>query len=101
MVRGYRSVTPLEEAEADALIDLIEVRLLMTPLIDALKASNGIASQGYFQAFNSRSMPMIRAMRRIGHDKLTGTRPPRRGFHRQAAASLRRLPRRPSRAAAR
>ena len=70
LVRGYRSVTPLEEAEADALIDLIDVRLLMTPLIDALKASNGIASQDYFQAFNSRSMPMIREMRRIGHDKL-------------------------------
>lgn len=72
LVRGYRSVTPLEEAEADALIDLIDVRLLMTPLIDALKASNGIASQGYFEAFNSRSMPMIREMRRIGHDALRG-----------------------------
>jgi len=70
LVRGYRSVTPLEEAEADALIDLIDVRLLMTPLVDALKASNGIASQGYFEAFNSRSMPMIREMRRIGHDAL-------------------------------
>ncbi|MCX7351129.1 MAG: phosphotransferase, partial [Alphaproteobacteria bacterium] len=79
LVRGYRSVTPLEEAEADALVDLIDVRLLMTPLIDALKASNGIASQDYFQAFNSRSMPMIREMRRIGHDRL-------RGLVRRAAA---------------
>jgi Ser/Thr protein kinase RdoA (MazF antagonist) len=33
MVRGYRSLAPLEEAEADCLIDLIEVRLVMTPLI--------------------------------------------------------------------
>lgn len=79
LTRGYRSVTPLEEAEADALIDLIEVRLLMTPLIDALKASNGIASQGYFEAFNSRSMPMIRELRAIGHDRL-------RGLLRRAAA---------------
>ncbi|MCA3559727.1 MAG: aminotransferase class III-fold pyridoxal phosphate-dependent enzyme [Aestuariivirga sp.] len=70
LVRGYRSVTPLEEAEADALVDLIEARLLMTPLVDALKASNGIASQDYFQAFNSRSMPMIRELRRIGHDEV-------------------------------
>ena len=69
-VRGYASVTPLEEAEADALLDLIEVRLLMTPLIDALKAANGIASQGYFQAFNSRSMPMIRALRTAGRARL-------------------------------
>ena len=70
LVRGYSDVTPLEEAEADALVDLIEVRLLMTPLVDSLKASNGIASQAYFAAFNGRSMPMIRELRRIGHDKL-------------------------------
>ncbi|WP_373505826.1 aminotransferase class III-fold pyridoxal phosphate-dependent enzyme [Aestuariivirga sp.] len=69
-VRGYASVTPLEEIEADALLDLIEVRLLMTPLIDALKAANGIASQGYFQSFNSRSMPMIRMLRTEGRARL-------------------------------
>ena len=39
LVSGYRSVTPLEEAEADALVDLIEVRLIMTPLIDGLKTA--------------------------------------------------------------
>ncbi len=70
LVKGYSSVTPLEEQEADALLDLIEVRLLMTPLVDALKAANGIASQGYFQAFNGRSMPMIRELRKLGHDRL-------------------------------
>ncbi len=79
LVSGYRSVTPLEEAEADALIDLIDIRLLMTPLIDALKASNGILSQGYFESFNSRSLPMIRELRRLGHDRL-------RGLIRRAAA---------------
>ena len=42
----------------------------MTPLIDALKAANGIASQGYFQAFNSRSMPMIRTLRIAGRARL-------------------------------
>ena len=68
MVRGYCRVTPLEEIEADAVLDLVEVRLLMTPLIDALKASNGIASQVYFQAFNARSMPMIRALRGLGRE---------------------------------
>ncbi len=70
LVKGYCAVTPLEEQEVDVLLDLIEVRLLMTPLVDALKASNGIASQGYFQAFNSRSMPMIRELRKIGHHHL-------------------------------
>jgi Ser/Thr protein kinase RdoA (MazF antagonist) len=48
MVRGYCSVAPLEEQEADVLLDLIEVSLLMTPLVDALKASNGIAVAGLF-----------------------------------------------------
>ncbi len=72
MVRGYQSVTPIEEVEADCLIHLIETRLLMTPLVDALKAANGIESQGYFQSFNGRSMPMIRQLRKIGHERLTG-----------------------------
>jgi 4-aminobutyrate aminotransferase-like enzyme/Ser/Thr protein kinase RdoA (MazF antagonist) len=79
MVRGFHSLTPLEEAEADALLDLIEVRLLMTPLIDNLKRANGIASQGYFENFNGRSLPMIRTLRGIGHDRL-------RGLIRRAAA---------------
>ena len=70
MVRGYCRVTPLEEIEADALLDLVEVRLLLTPLIDALKASNGIASQDYFQAFNARCIPMIRALRGLGREFL-------------------------------
>ena len=51
----------------------------MTPLIDALKAANGIQSQGYFQSFNTRSMPMIRQLKKIGHDRL-------RGLARRAAA---------------
>ena len=88
LVKGYQSVTPLEEAEADALLDLIEVRLLMTPLIDGLKAANGIASQGYFTAFNSRSLPMIRELRRIGHDGL-------KGLIRRAATYPAALPRHP------
>lgn len=69
-VRGYCDVTRLEELEADALLDLIEVRLVMTPLIDALKLANGVRSQGYFETFNSRSMPMIRELRTIGRDRL-------------------------------
>jgi 4-aminobutyrate aminotransferase-like enzyme/Ser/Thr protein kinase RdoA (MazF antagonist) len=89
LVRGYRSVTPLEEVEADCLIDLIEVRLLMTPLIDALKSANGIQSQGYFEAFNGRSMPMIRQLRAIGHDRL-------KGLVRRAAAFPAEPPRHPA-----
>ena len=70
MTRGYCRAVPLEEQEADVLLGLIEVRLLLTPLIDALKLSNGISPQTYLTAFNGRSMPMIRALREIGHAKL-------------------------------
>ena len=70
IVRGYRSTTPLEEAEADALTGLIEARLVMTPLIDAMKAANGITPQGALQTFSRRSMPMLRALRQIGRDRL-------------------------------
>jgi 4-aminobutyrate aminotransferase-like enzyme/tRNA A-37 threonylcarbamoyl transferase component Bud32 len=72
MVRGYRSLVPLEEAEADVLVDLIEVRQVMTPLVELLKSRNGIASQGYLAAFGGRSLPMIRALRALGHDRLKG-----------------------------
>lgn len=72
MVRGYRSITPLEEAEAESLVDLIEARLIMTPLIDSLKASVGITPLGHLQTFSGRSMPMIRVLREIGRESLTG-----------------------------
>lgn len=70
-VRGYRSITPLEEIEADALVGLIETRLVMTPLVDAMKASGGITPQVYMQPASARSMPMIKALRTIGRQKLT------------------------------
>ena len=94
VVRGYCRVTPLEEAEADALLDLVEVRLLLTPLVDSLKAANGIASQGYFQAFNARSMPMIRALRTMGRDRLinlirrAAAFPPAHAMPRQPVADM-------------
>ena len=70
LTRGYASIAPLEELEADALLDLIDVRLLLTPLIDALKASNGIPRQDYLATFNRRSMPMIRELRALGRGRI-------------------------------
>lgn len=86
LVKGYHSVIPLEETEADALVDLIQVRLLMTPLIDALKRAHGISPQGYFEGFNGRSLPMIRALEQFGIERL-------RSIIRRAAA----FPAQPSR----
>lgn len=71
IVRGYRSVTALEEAEANLLYDLVEARLVMTPLIDAMKAANGITPKGYLQTSSSRSMPVLRALRMMGRERLS------------------------------
>lgn len=65
LVRGYASVTRLEEAEADVIPDMIEVRLLLAALVENLKASNGITSEGYFDLVNGRIMPKIRDLRSL------------------------------------
>ena len=70
LVRGYASVTRLEEAEADTILDMVEVRLLLTALVESLKATHGITSAGYFELFNARAVPMIRELRALGRDKL-------------------------------
>ena len=70
MVKGYVSVTALEEAEADLILDMIEVRLMMTPLIAAAKAAEGIVSHGSLTLFNTRSVPLIRELRAIGRERL-------------------------------
>ena len=73
MVRGYCRAAPLEEAETEVILDMIEVRLLMTALVESLKASMGISPQGYFGQFNSRAIPLIRELRAIGRDRLHAT----------------------------
>ncbi len=70
MIKGYVSVTPLEEAEADLILDMIEVRLMMTPLIAAAKAAAGIVSHGSLTLFNTRSVPLIRELRALGRERL-------------------------------
>lgn len=70
ITKGYRSITPLEEAEADALVDLVETRLIMTPLIDAMKAAHGIAAQDYYNMVGDSALLKIRGLRDIGHDTL-------------------------------
>lgn len=70
LVKGYVSVTALEESEADLILDMIEMRLMMTPLIESLKSTNGIESKGYFNIFNDRCVPLIRELRAIGSDRL-------------------------------
>lgn len=65
MVKGCASVTPLEEAEADLVLDMVEMRLVMTPLIEAAKRAQGIVSEGSLTHFNDRSMPLLRELRAV------------------------------------
>jgi 4-aminobutyrate aminotransferase-like enzyme len=58
-IRGYCSVTPLEEDELDIVLDVMEIRLLMTPLIEAAKQSEGLPVQGYLEAFGTRCLPLL------------------------------------------
>ncbi len=59
LVRGYCSITRLEEEELDVLPDMIEMRLLMTPVIESIRAAEGIAAQGYLAQFGGRSFPLL------------------------------------------
>ncbi len=59
IVAGYCSVTPLEEAEVDVILPLIESRLLMTPLIVKLRADGGSVDNGYLEDFARRANQLL------------------------------------------
>jgi len=59
LIRGYGRVSRLEEAEVDVILDLADVRLVMTSLIFAMKQVNGIAATGFLEDFNVRVSPLL------------------------------------------
>jgi 4-aminobutyrate aminotransferase-like enzyme len=63
LVKGYCAVTSLEEEELDVLFDLIDVRLVMTPLIAAIRAAGRIPLQGYLSTFGDRCFPVLENLR--------------------------------------
>ena len=70
LVRGYCSLVRLEEAEADVVLDLVQARLLLAVLVEAMKASNGIVSEGYFDLVKHRVVPKLRALRAMDRTEL-------------------------------
>ncbi len=58
IVRGYQSITPLEEDEIDVLLPLIETRLLMAPLILRLRSNGGAGDASYLED-TKRSFPLL------------------------------------------
>ena len=93
-VRGYCEIIPLEEQELDLILDMIEIRLLMTPLIGAMKLAEGHPVQGYLETFGDRCLPLLDAMEAQGRGKLVdlvrraGAFPPRRGAVPKPVAQL-------------
>ena len=62
-IRGYTSLTAIEEAEADVILDLAAVRLLMTALVQGMKETAEIGSFGYLEEFTGRVMPLLADLR--------------------------------------
>lgn len=58
IVRGYNSITQLEEDELDLLMPLIESRLLMTPLVFALRQKGGAPEASYADVAG-RAFPLL------------------------------------------
>ena len=59
LTRGYRRVTPLEEAELELLLPMAEIRLLQTPLIHRVRSAAGAADEGYLPLFSRRCLPLL------------------------------------------
>ena len=59
LIAGYSSVTPIEAEELEVLQSLIEVRLLQSPIINAVRMAEGHAPAEYLMAFGERCFAMI------------------------------------------
>ena len=66
LTAGYASVTPLEEDELVVLPNLVEVRLLQSPIVNAVRMAEGHVPESYLMAFGTRCFPMIQKLRDMG-----------------------------------
>ncbi len=91
--RGYCSVTPLEEDELDVLLGMIEIRFMMTPLVEVAKLAEGYPAQGFLEAFSARLQPLLESIA-AQRDELTniirraGNFPPRKAVTPQSVDEL-------------
>lgn len=58
ITKGYHSITPLEEQELDVLLPLVETRILMNPLIQAIRSEGG-APESSYQDDCRRAFPLL------------------------------------------
>ncbi|MBM3520642.1 MAG: aminotransferase class III-fold pyridoxal phosphate-dependent enzyme, partial [Alphaproteobacteria bacterium] len=93
-LRGYCEIVRLEEEELDLILDMVEIRLLMTPLIGVMKEAEGHPVQGYLETFGERCLPLLKAIDGLGRDWLidvvrrAGSFPPRRQAAPEPVAAL-------------
>lgn len=58
ITKGYHSITPLEEQEMEVLLPLVETRILMNPVIQALRSEGGASASSY-QDDCRRAFPLL------------------------------------------
>jgi 4-aminobutyrate aminotransferase-like enzyme/aminoglycoside phosphotransferase (APT) family kinase protein len=73
IIRGYHSVTGLEEDEIEVLGGLIEVRLLQTALINRIREHNNTVPDSYLASFGSRCLPLLEYLRGEGRASFATT----------------------------
>lgn len=71
MVGAYAKVTPLEEAEADLVFDLASARMILTPLINAFRASQTPDEPNYMAGYGDAPLRVLEAFQAMGHDKVS------------------------------
>lgn len=71
VVRGYNTITKLEPEEADILYDVIVARLLLTPLINAWRATETPDEPGYMHTWTDTVYRVIDSLQETGRNKAT------------------------------
>jgi 4-aminobutyrate aminotransferase-like enzyme len=71
IVCAYHAVTPLEDAEIDLLFDLISARQLLTPLTNAVRASETPDEPNYMAEYGEHAIDVCLAMEKIGRQAFT------------------------------
>lgn len=91
LTAGYGSVTALEDAELEVLPNLVEVRLLQSPIINAVRMADGHRPEDYLMAFGTRCFPMIQKMRetaRTSHEAAMQSDATENGTSQQAMGAM-------------
>ena len=71
IVAAYHTVTPLESGEIDLIYDLVSTRLLLTPLINAVRAKETPGEPNYMAEYGATGLQVCLELQRIGRAAIT------------------------------